>query len=124
MNCYSSVYIKDKTKIRRITPQETTKLFNRNVRFIAKELKKAKKLKAKAIVLTHHKPYISNSKNVYSAAYESDVSKLFIPPLVLWAYGHTHILDDTIISGIRFVSNPKGYPYQKTKFNPKFIVKV
>ena len=125
MSCYRSVYVKSSTgEIRRITPHETTKLFNRNVRFIAKELNKAKKLKAKAVVFTHHKPYVSNSRDEYSAAYESDVSKLFAKPLILWAYGHTHIADDRVISGVRFVSNPKGYPYQKTKFNPKFTITI
>ncbi|TNB07926.1 serine/threonine protein phosphatase, partial [Klebsiella pneumoniae] len=42
----------------------------------------------------------------------------------VWIFGHTHHAIDTVISGCRLVSNPKGYPRERTGFSPAFTIEV
>ncbi len=118
MNDYTHIY---STANKLITPTYITKLFKQNYEFIQQQIKTAKQTKSKLIVLTHHKPYISNVYNVESLdpAYESDCSELFQQPtpIVLWAYGHTHKKDLRIINKVKFYSNPRGYPHERTQFD-------
>ncbi|MBL4694511.1 metallophosphoesterase [Candidatus Gracilibacteria bacterium] len=102
---------------RRLTPADVNKMFCRNVRFIRAALSDARKKNEVAIVLTHHKPYLSETSCAYQSAYESDCSALFTAPLALWCYGHTHRRDYCTIGGTTLVSNPKGYPRQRTRFS-------
>lgn len=41
-----------------------------------------------------------------------------------WIFGHTHHAVDTEISGCRLVSNPKGYPGERTGFVPDFVLAI
>ena len=116
---------------RKLKPSDVSAMFIRNRAYIARQLnaviKEAtqhKTYKYRAVVITHHKPYESNSKTYVNFAYESDLTPLFKPPLILWAYGHTHIADDSIQGKTRLYSNPKGYPHQHTKFNPSCVVRI
>lgn len=72
------------------------------------------------IILTHHKPFISDSKYVDSTGYETDqisgLTNVERKKIAIWCYGHTHKHFDATFDGIRFLSNPKGYPGQQTKF--------
>lgn len=125
MNDYENIYTQSESGIEKITSDHIAKLHVKNRRYITGQITRAKKLNAKVIVLTHHKPYKSEkTKSEWDSAYESDLSKLFKLPLVCWCYGHTHVKDDTTINGIRFVSNPKGYPNQRTLFSQNFVVEV
>ena len=118
MNDYNYIYTADADSIRRFTPDDTAYLFTKNKKFLKAQIAKAKKRKHKIVVLTHHKPYTdkSDTRDVFNHAYESDLSELFDPQIVVWGYGHTHVADSTIQKGTWFYSNPKGYPSQKTKF--------
>ena len=122
MNDYHYIYIGKNL----ITPDDVAKMHVRNVRYIKRQLLKAKKNKLKAIVLTHHKPYISDTHNPtsFDCCYESDLSSLFKQPLVLWVYGHTHVSDNITINGVKIVSNPKGYPYQRTCFKKNYTITI
>jgi len=40
----------------------------------------------------------------------------------LWLYGHTHIPNDTILDGCRFVCNPRGMVGERNGFNPYYVV--
>jgi predicted phosphodiesterase len=126
MNDYNYVYVSDSKKIRKITSDDVAALHLKNYKYIKSQITKAKKQNARVIVLTHHKPYISKNYNpaTLDVAYESDLSTLFKSPVVMWAYGHTHVADNTTINNITFYSNPKGYPGQKTKFSKDAVVKV
>ena len=105
------------------------------VKFIKNEINTSKNKKndkkykdVRTIILSHHKPF--SSKNDYSSeiercAYETNLSNIFIDPIVnFWGYGHTHRSCKKNIYNTLIVSNPKGYPYQKTKFKKglKFII--
>lgn len=112
--------------IKQITSNDIADMYLRNCKYIKTCITNAKKLNYKLIVLTHHKPYISKDylTNPLEVAYESDLSKLFGDPLVLWAYGHTHVADACVKNGTKLYSNPKGYPMQKTKFVKDSVVKI
>ena len=42
--------------------------------------------------------------------------KYMTSPIKLVIYGHTHKFYSKEINGIRFVSNPRGYPYERTGY--------
>lgn len=126
MNDYQYIYTSDGKKIRHITSTDVATKHLKNYKYIRSQIVKAKKAGMKTIVLTHHKPYLSPSYNptTLDVAYESDLTTLMKTPVVLWAYGHTHVSDDSWIENTRLYSNPKGYPSQKTKYNKAQVVKV
>ena len=62
-----------------------------------------------SIVVTHHKPYLSASREL-SSAYESNLPELDEKRPKLWLYGHTHFAEDRMLyDDMRIVSNPRGY---------------
>lgn len=128
MSDYRYIYVTDsKTKkIRLVTPAEITALHIKNKRYIQTQIKKAAKQNKKAIVLTHHKPYLNpdHKTNSCLVAYESDLKSIISKPVVLWGYGHTHIKDRSKINGVQMISNPKGYPYQQTLFNKELSLSL
>jgi hypothetical protein len=85
------------------------------------------------IVLKHHAPssvmtvkrpdhepnsYLMPSKQDIPSTnnyYSSDCEEIFIPPVVAWISGHTHMCIETRINGIQSLSNCFGYPGQNPK---------
>jgi predicted phosphodiesterase len=126
MNDYQFIYTYDGKKINKLTSNYITDKHLKNYKYIRTQVNKAKKTSGKVIVLTHHKPYLSDTYNPTSldVAYESDLSDLFLYPIVLWAYGHTHIADNSMHGKTWFYSNPKGYPKQKTNYKKAAAVKI
>lgn len=128
MNDYRYIYVQDKkTKaIRNVTSDEIATLHLKNRKYIMKQIEKGKKKGSKVVVLTHHKPYLkpNHDPSTYDSAYESDLLKLINKPVCVWGYGHTHVSDSRKINNVRVVSNPKGYPGQRTKYNKSFKVVV
>jgi hypothetical protein len=98
MNDYQYIQFYDNEKIRKLNANDVATLHLKNYRYIKMQINKAKKLNHKIIVLTHHKPYLSANYNSSSldVAYESDLSDLFISPVLLWGYGHTHVADNSL----------------------------
>lgn len=130
MNDYSFIYTSGvnpngETIIRNITPDDVVDMHLKCYKFLKSQVNRAKKLKAKLIFFTHHKPYISDHYDCKSmdVAYESDLSKLF-GYVSLWGYGHTHVADNRIINKTMFYSNPKGYPKQRTFFKRAESLKI
>lgn len=71
----------------------------------------------KMVILTHHAPSIQmlREQGGNTGAYASDCDDLFKPPVVCWLSGHTHDSVDTVVNGIRSVSNCYGYPHESVK---------
>lgn len=113
--------------IRRYNITDMSRYHENSLAYIIREIKKVKPNEI-GIILTHHKPYRSKSiEDIITQAYETDILGSIIKPppnITLWGYGHTHVKDDTYISNVRVVSNPKGYPSQKTKYVPDYNVNV
>ncbi len=126
MNDYRYIYISDNKKIRKITAADIADMHLKNYKYIKSQITKAKKAGQKVILLTHHKPYISETydPNGLDPAYESDLSALLDAPVVLWGYGHTHIADNSVQGKTWVYSNPKGYPKQKTKYSKSANIKI
>lgn len=126
MNDYQYIYVEENKKIRKVTSNDIADLHLKNYKYLKTQINKAKKAGQKVIILTHHKPYLSESYNPtgLDPAYESDLTSLMDHPVVLWGYGHTHISDNSVQGKTWLFSNPKGYPKQKTKYNKAAAIKV
>jgi len=105
--------------VRDITAADTTAWHLDELAWLTAQIREAKKMGEKIIVLTHHSPIAGlgcgNSEKVsglhtkHTSAYWTDLFSLMGDPTV-WAYGHTHWFHDMTINGTRVVSNPHGYP--------------
>ncbi len=130
MNDYRYIYIgEEKSKVfRKLTPNDVLNMFKKNVRYIKTQIKKCNDEGYNMIMLTHHKPFISDpdnyGKSTTDYAYESDLSSILCSPIVLWAYGHTHIPMNKSIKKTLVYSNPKGYIGERTNYNKSAVVKI
>lgn len=99
----------------------------KDVEFIEKTILDCKKDHKRAIVLTHHSPYLVGTSHPkydndsINSTFSTDLSYLMGYPVNVWAFGHTHysccILDR---SGTLIISNQKGCIHDKTTgFTPK-----
>jgi len=112
INDYHHIWKRDKGKITRITPQDTIRLFKRNINFIKTVLDPL----CDNVVLTHHAPsfksispqYVGNACN---GAFVSDLDEFILnhPEIKIWAHGHTHSKVDYEIGSCRVIGNPLGY---------------
>ncbi|KQQ53634.1 serine/threonine protein phosphatase [Pseudomonas sp. Leaf127] len=103
-------------------------LIARNIatrRFLADELGKA--FEGKTVVITHHCPIQEVAGNDHDghlgAAYFNQWHDL-VAQADAWIFGHTHHAIDTVVSGCRLVSNPRGYPGECTGFIPDLLIEV
>lgn len=103
-------------------------LIARNIatrRFLADELDKA--FEGKTVVITHHCPIQEVAGNDHDghlgAAYFNQWHDL-VAQADAWIFGHTHHAIDTVVSGCRLVSNPRGYPGECTGFIPDLLIEV
>lgn len=81
----------------------------------------------KTVVITHHAPMVEvASPRDYghlTAAYANNWHDL-VMKTDLWIYGHTHHSVDMQIERTRVVSNPRGYPGEKTGFDPALTIEI
>ena len=112
---------------RKIKPIDVNILHMKASKYIRRHIRESE---LPLIILTHHKPFLSETKDFtinsrYTAdkdptGYEtdqiSDLKELDKKKIKIWCYGHTHKHFDAKVQGIHFLSNPKGYPNQQTKF--------
>lgn len=123
MNDYKYIHVRDKNGVRNFQVEDMQNLHKKAVTCVKKFMTMGKKAGAKCVLLTHHKAFREKT-DTFSQAYESDLSFLFNDPIVLVAYGHTHKAFNGKVNKIKTVSNPRGYPREKTKFNNKFSIYV
>lgn len=128
MSDYKYVYVSDaKTKkVRLLNATDVSQLFAKNIAYIKSQISKAAKTGSKVIMFTHHRPYLmpTYDATTLDVAYMSDCATIIKKPITLWAYGHTHVKDDTTVDGVRLYSMPKGYPKQQTKFDKAATVSI
>lgn len=111
--------------VRKYNIEDMSKLHVTSVRYIKKTMKEIKPDET-AILLTHHKPVRDAPiTELISQAYETDLANVIIcAPFKIAAHGHTHVKYDKMVSGVRVVSNPKGYINQKTKYDDTFTIDI
>lgn len=83
----------------------------------------------KTVVVTHHAPLLQllpswPDVSGLDAAYANDWSEFLAEAIDLWVFGHTHHAVDVEIIGVRFVSNPRGYPGEETGFRPDLVIEL
>ncbi|MGK0159408.1 metallophosphoesterase family protein [Pseudomonas mosselii] len=105
-----------------------TDLIARNIatrNFLSTEL--AKDFHGKTVVVSHHCPIQDvageGHKGHLGAAYYNQWHDL-VAQANVWIFGHTHHAVDTVISECRVVSNPKGYPGERTGFCAEYTIEV
>lgn len=96
--------------------------------FIASELRACRG--GKAVVVTHHAPSAQSIAPEFRddplcPCYASDLDALIgeTQP-TLWVHGHVHNANDYLIERTRIISNPRGYPGERTSFDPGFTVEI
>jgi len=121
---------------RRIVPQDTIELFNRNLAFIKTALafndRRAKPLTA--VVMTHHAPSMQSIDPLFASyrrengGYVSDLEPFIREQknLALWVHGHTHSANTYYVGKTKVVCNPCGYPFEArtTGFNISLAIDV
>lgn len=99
-----------------LAPTHTTFWHETAVAWLKEELSSPGYLDTPTIVLSHHAPYNFETSdprfenNSRQCCYSTNLSAMFKPPIIAWAYGHTHHPYDRRVKGVRIVSNPLGYP--------------
>ncbi|ERT19651.1 serine/threonine protein phosphatase [Pseudomonas putida SJ3] len=81
----------------------------------------------KTVVITHHCPIQDVAGDGHEghlgAAYFNQWHDL-VSQADVWIFGHTHHAVDTLVSGCRVVSNPRGYPGERTGFSSDFTIEI
>ena len=117
--------IRTDTNFRRLRPDDLIAKSKAAYAWLTKELDRP--FDGKTVVVTHHAPaldYVGDDLPTHLiAAYANDWPEL-LGKADLWVYGHTHVAADFLKNGCRVVSNPRGYPNQKTGFDPNFLIEI
>jgi len=85
---------------------------------------------SKTVVLSHHAPSPRSIPPEFqgdplSACYASDLEELILEGRpTLWVHGHVHHGFDYQIGRTRVVANPRGYPGERTGFDPQLVVEI
>lgn len=103
-------------------------LIARNIaarQFLVAEL--AKDFGGKTVVVTHHCPIPevagAGHDGHLGAAYFNEWHDL-VAQADVWIFGHTHHQVDVRMGRCRILSNPRGYPGERTGFVPSFVVDI
>jgi hypothetical protein len=82
----------------------------------------------RTVVITHFAPHAGS---IAPGFIDHPANPGFIVPLPelmgrssLWMHGHTHTAFDYSVEGTRVVSNPRGYPDEKTRFAADRIIEL
>lgn len=113
---------------RTITPMMTNQWHETAVAWLKENIEAA--ANKKVIVLTHHAPLTTGTSErqyegkVFNHAFATDLAYLLKPPVVLWAFGHTHYCVDREVNGVKLVSNQLGYSDETTGYDASWVVEV
>jgi len=108
---------------RRLCPSDLISRNHASFAWLSKELDEP--FDGKTFVVTHHAPIpeVMGDKHEghLSAAYSNRWHELR-DKADLWIFGHTHRAVDITLDGCRVVSNPRGYPGERTGFDHGFVI--
>jgi predicted phosphodiesterase len=110
---------------RRLRPADIIERNHATREFFSQEL--AKPFYGKTVVVSHHCPLREAAGDEHeghiSAAYYNNWHGL-VDQADFWIFGHTHRSIDDTFGKCRVISNPRGYPLEKTGFEPAKILEV
>jgi predicted phosphodiesterase len=126
MNDYNSIYFLKEKQPQKYNVVEMQRLHSKHLGFLKKEIAQAKIDRMTCIVVTHHKPIVEQGDHVdrIDSAYSTDISSIMNTNVKLVVYGHTHKHNDVMYNGTRYVSNPRGYPNERTIFIPDIGIDI
>lgn len=127
MNDYECIYLNKDKRCVKFTVADMQKLHSKHTLFIKKAISESITLKIPTVLITHHKPVADTAEkniNILTQAYESDITSIIVSPVKICVYGHTHVHYDKVINGVRYLSNPVGYPGQQTLYKNSLSVTV
>lgn len=90
----------------------------------------AEPFEGKTVVFTHHAPLMEllddhpESGTHIDACYANRWDDMMGPPVDIWFSAHTHYSMDKSFNGTRNISNQRGYPGEKTGFNPALVINL
>lgn len=123
MNDFRVIRIEE--NYRRLRPADLVSRNHASFDWLTKELDKP--FEGKTVVVTHHAPVseVVGDKHSghLSAAYANSWHAL-LEKADLWVFGHTHRSIDVTFGRCRVVSNPRGYPNERTGFDPGFVISL
>jgi predicted phosphohydrolase len=112
-------------KATELFPKDTDKLFHQNVKFIENEIKKAEEEKVELIVCTHYLPSMSLLQDkTIGYLFASNLDYLIKHPIIVWIAGHNHKETNTVMNDVHLLSNPKGYPENKSGFKQGKYIEI
>ncbi len=127
MNDYRRIKYQ-KRPFKKLKPIHTLRKHQESKAFIAAEL--AACTDKTAVVVTHHAPSIRSVSSWHLndpvvSAYASHLEPLILDTQPkLWVHGHVHHHNEYRIGETLVLSNPRGYPGEKTGFDPELVVEV
>jgi len=108
------------------TPLIAYLLHKRSLKWLESEL--LKPYEGKTVIVTHHAPSLLSCEARVNHSYASNLDRfirLYADYMDLWCHGHIHTSVDYKISGVRIVSNPKGYSSDaNSKFMSELLIEV
>jgi len=108
------------------TPLIAYLLHKSSLKWLESELLKS--YEGKTVIVTHHAPSLRSCGTKVNDSYASNLDKfiqMYSQHIDLLCHGHIHDAVDYEISGVRIVSNPRGYPRERnSEFMPNFIIDV
>lgn len=109
-------------KGKNLTPEAIFRMHKRQLKVLTR--------KPVDVIVSHHAPSYKSVENRYlfdslTPAFSNRLDMLIEElPAKVWVHGHTHSFFSYAIGSTRIVCNPKGYPGERTGFNPFFTVEV
>ncbi|HEU4557970.1 MAG TPA: metallophosphoesterase [Longimicrobium sp.] len=112
---------------RRFNPHDAMGLHGRSLRWLLARLDEP--WSGPTVIVTHHAPSLRSVRpkrrsDPAAPAYASNLDALLDGRAALWIHGHTHLCCDYTVGGTRVIANQRGYPQEKTGFDPAFTVDV
>ena len=117
---------------RKLAPQDTAQMHASDLSYILSRLGEA--FDGRTLVMTHHpavmqvlSPGRLDRRDILDAAYASDLwPRLGQERIDGWISGHAHDCREVLLEGAQghtaFLSNPRGYPTERTRFNPVRVI--
>lgn len=118
--------IRTASDYRRTRPEHFSGLSQQAKRWLRERL--AEPFDGPTVIVSHHAPSmlsLAGSQDAGShldAAYANRWEDLMGDDVALWVHGHSHHAVDYQLGGTRVVSNPRGYPGERTGFSPDLVI--
>lgn len=125
MNDYRQIRIEP--SFRRLRASDTQVIADESKQWLLEQVRIP--FAGKTVVVTHHAPLLQllpswPDVSGLDAAYGNEWVEFLGEKIDLWVFGHAHHAVDVEIEGVRFVSNPRGYPDEQTGFKVDLVIEL